>query len=106
MEEVWAVYLCLFLFVIVLLLLRKKPDDDIIIQKETSSAYSMPSTSYSSGSLGKRLDYTEEELEASLRRLSGVLFGTEAHKREPHPEHKSSSPQNKLCKRPWTLMSL
>ncbi|XP_013924246.1 PREDICTED: uncharacterized protein LOC106550800 [Thamnophis sirtalis] len=73
MEEFWVVYLCMILFVLVLILMNRKPDDE------------KPSTSYSqfASSAGKPLEYTEEELEASMQKLTGLLFG----KKEPHSDH-------------------
>lgn len=85
MEEFWVVYLCIFLFVLVLILMKQKPDDDIKKKPDDEK----PSTSYSqfASSAGKALEYTEEELEASMKKLTGLFFSTDTHKKEPHSDH-------------------
>uniref|UniRef100_A0A2D4GPT0 Uncharacterized protein n=1 Tax=Micrurus corallinus TaxID=54390 RepID=A0A2D4GPT0_MICCO len=81
MEEFWVVYLCMALFILVLILMKQKPDDEI--KKKTDDE--KPSTSYSqfASRAGKALEYTEEELEASMQKLTGLLFGHKQH----HSDH-------------------
>lgn len=85
MEEFWVVYLCMFLFVLILILMKQKPDDEI--RKKTDDE--KPSTSYRQfvSSAGKALEYTEEELEASMQKLTSLLFSPDTHKKHPHSDH-------------------
>lgn len=89
MEEVWVVYLCLFLVVVVYFLMHQKTDEEIKSEKDSGPAPA--SSSYSTGSVGRRLECTEEELEQSLERLARVLAKDEAWKREAPPEQRESS---------------
>lgn len=86
MEEFWVVYLCMILFVLILILMKQKPDDGIKKPDDEK-----PSTSYSQvvSSAGKVLEYTEEELEASMQKLTSLLFSPDTHKKHPHPEHRA-----------------
>ncbi|KAL8175174.1 UNVERIFIED_CONTAM: hypothetical protein K2H54_015126 [Gekko kuhli] len=91
MEEVWIVYLCLILLVLVYFLMNRKPDDEIKSEKDLRTA--PVSSSYSSGSVGRRLECSEEELEQSLERLVGVFSKADARKREAPHEHGASTQQ-------------
>lgn len=79
------VYLCIVLFILVLILMKRKPDDEIRKKPDDEK----PSTSYSQfvSSAGKALEYTEEELEASMKKLTSLLFSTDTHKKQPHSDH-------------------
>ncbi|KAL7979141.1 hypothetical protein Chor_015165 [Crotalus horridus] len=78
MEEVWVVYLCIILFVLIFILMKQKPDDEIKRNPDNEK----PSTSYSQlvSGAGRVLEYTEEELEASMQKLSGLLDHPESEK--------------------------
>ncbi|ETE66311.1 hypothetical protein L345_07909, partial [Ophiophagus hannah] len=84
MDEFWVAYLCMALFVLVLILMKQKPDDEIKKKPDDEK----PSTSYSqfASRAGKVLEHTEEELEASMQKLTGLLFGTGTHKQH-HSDH-------------------
>uniref|UniRef100_A0ACB8FLX4 Uncharacterized protein n=1 Tax=Sphaerodactylus townsendi TaxID=933632 RepID=A0ACB8FLX4_9SAUR len=91
MEEVWAVYLCLFLVVVVYFLMKQKPSDEVKDEKDSKTA---PASSFSySSSAGRRLECTEEELEQSLERLVGIFDKGDARKKETPREHSTSTQQ-------------
>lgn len=87
MEEFWVVYLCIILFVLILILMKQKPDDEIKRKPDNEK----PSTSYSQlvSGAGRVLEYTEEELEASMQKLSGLLFSPDTHTKHPHSDHRA-----------------
>ncbi|KAM6299067.1 uncharacterized protein AAHN32_007419 isoform 1-T1 [Aegotheles albertisi] len=88
MEEVWVVYLCLFLLVIVLLLMKHNPHVEEA-KKERESKSPPPPSSFFPSSVGKQLEHSQEELESYLNRLTHVLFDTEGRKRDGHHDQKS-----------------
>lgn len=88
MEEVWVVYLCLFLLVLILILRKQNPDLEAV-KKEKESKSSPPPTTYYPSTPGKHLEYSEEEMEKSFEKLTSILFDSEARKREGHHEQKS-----------------
>ncbi|TFK04088.1 NGFI-A-binding protein 2 [Platysternon megacephalum] len=89
MEEVWVVYLCLFLLVLVLILMKRDPDLEAAKKVKETPSTPAPTTYYSSGA-GKHLEYTEEEMEKSLERLTSILYEVDARKRETHHEQKTA----------------
>lgn len=89
MDEAWIAYLCLILFVLTVILMKQKPDDEVKKEKETESR-STPTTYYGGGP-GRAQEFNEEEIAASMERLTSVLFSADGRKREPHHEHRSSS---------------
>ncbi|KAM6424234.1 uncharacterized protein PHA67_004892 [Liasis olivaceus] len=86
MEEIWVVYLCMVLFVLILILMKQKPEDEI--KKKTDGQSPSTSTSQFISSAGRALEYTEEELEASLQKLSSLFFSTDTQKKQPHSDHR------------------
>lgn len=89
MEEVWVVYLCLFLLILVLILMRRDPDLEAAKKVTETPSTPAPATYYSSGP-GKHLEYTEEEMEKSLEKLTSILYDRDARKRETHHEPKTA----------------
>lgn len=88
MDEAWVAYLCMILLVLVLILMKQKPDDEI--KKETDTGSSSTPTTYYGGSFGRPHECSEEEIVASMERLTNVLFSADTRKREPHHELRSS----------------
>ncbi|KAM4632131.1 uncharacterized protein O3C94_018668 [Discoglossus pictus] len=85
MDEVWIISLCLILFALFMFILSSKSKAK---EEPESIKGAVSTTSCSSSYGGKRLEYSEEELDIMMERLTHLLFEPESKKKEVHQEKK------------------